>query len=252
VAVANYLSHTLIGFAVPLYFRALEFPNDSWETFLYYALIGFVAGSGISGPLAVRCGEQRMWATALAIRGFLGFLLLFLPGSHWVIACGLIFGLVSAVEWVGAICMAQVVPVDSIGKANSSLLVASSLGSITGPVVGRLLLSWSSVSAVPSSQDFALIFLLQIGLTLVSSLLVWTQIRHPGSVLPAPLSIGIREQFKLLRLPKYLAMVVPLSVMAGPVFQTVNIYIFYRASDPEIGLIVASADHGWSALLTLS
>jgi hypothetical protein len=59
---------------------------------------------------------------------------------------------------------------------------------------------------------------------------------------------SIRQSLALFRYPKYILLVVSLSLLGGPVFQATNVYRPYRVRDPQIGLIIGAQDHGWAAL----
>ncbi len=150
-------------------------------------------GSAAAGLLAARFGERRLWTSGLLGRAALGVLLMFILGRSWVALYGLFFGLVSAIEWVGAIAMVQIVPGERRGKANSTLMIASSLGSIAGPLLGRVLLTRTAKSIPPAGSNFMPVFALLIGLILAGSALVWTQSRVAGTVFYRPPRLGSLE-----------------------------------------------------------
>jgi MFS family permease len=174
--------------------------------------------------------------------------LILIPG-HWAVPfCGVFYGLVAGGQWVGAMAMVQTVKPSLRGRANSLLMIALGLGSFVGAPVSRAILSWAA-QAEPGPQDFIWLFRFHVFLSLAGALLIWFWSRHPGEVQHQLAEVSWKTNLALLRMPRYLCMVIPLSIMGGPVFQTVNIYLPYRAADPEIGLIAGSADQGWSTLL---
>ena len=240
VSLFNYVSHALIRYSTPLYFNALEYPEETYESFVFYWLAAFIAGSSFSGLLSSRFGERRVWSGSLLLFASLGLLLIHIPG-HWMIPfSGLLYGVSAAGQWVGAMALVQTVNPSKRGRANSLLMIALGAGSFIGAPVGKLLLEWSS-DGNPAPGDFAPLFWAHVLICVVGAILIATVSRHPDSW---------RTNLSLLKMPRYLAMVIPLSLMGGPVFQTVNIYLRYRASDPEIGLMSGAVDQGWSTLLT--
>ena len=249
VSLFNYVSHALIRYSTPLYFNALEYPEETYESFVFYWLAAFIAGSSFSGLLASRFGERHVWSGSLLLFASLGLLLIHIPG-HWMIPfSGLLYGVSAAGQWVGAMALVQTVNPSKRGRANSLLMIALGAGSFIGAPVGKLLLEWSS-DGNPAPGDFAPLFWAHVLICVVGAILIATVSRHPGPVRRQVSEDSWRTNLSLLKMPRYLAMVIPLSLMGGPVFQTVNIYLRYRASDPEIGLMAGAVDQGWYALLT--
>ena len=249
VSLFNYVSHALIRYSTPLYFNALEYPEETYESFVFYWLAAFIAGSSFSGLLSSRFGERRVWSGSLLLFASLGLLLIHIPG-HWMIPfSGLLYGVSAAGQWVGAMALVQTVNPSKRGRANSLLMIALGAGSFIGAPVGKLLLEWSS-DGNPAPGDFAPLFWAHVLICVVGAILIATVSRHPGPVRRQASEDSWRTNLSLLKMPRYLAMVIPLSLMGGPVFQTVNIYLRYRASDPEIGLMSGAVDQGWSTLLT--
>ena len=249
VALFNYVSHALIRYSTPLYFNALEYPEDTYETFVFYWLTAFIAGSTLSGLLASRFGERRVWAGALLLFASLGVLLIHIPGIWMIPFSGLLYGISAAGQWVGAMALVQTATPSKRGRANSLLMIALGAGSLMGAPLGQLLVSLSS-EADPKPSDFALLFWTHVLICIAGAVVVATASRHPGPVQHQSSAEDWRTNLALLKMPRYLAMVIPLSLMGGPVFQTVNIYLRYRASDPAIGLMAGAVDQGWSTLLT--
>ena len=249
VALANYLAHALIRYSTPLYFSALDYPKDAYETFSFYWLVAFIVGSTFSGLLASRFDERNVWSGGVAGFAGLGLLLIFIPG-YWVVPfAGLLYGITAAAQWVGAMALVQTAAPGKRGRANALLMIALGGGSFIGAPLGAALLNWTS-SGDPTPGDFVLLLWFHTALCLAAALLIRTVARHRGPVRRQRVKESWKTNFSLLRMPRYLAMVIPLSLMGGPVFQTVNIYLPYRAEAPEIALKVGAVDQGWSMLLT--
>ncbi len=249
ISLFNYVSHALIRYSTPLYFNALEYPEETYETFVFYWLAAFIAGSSFSGLLASRFGERHVWSGSLLLFASLGLLLIYIPGYWMIPFAGLLYGISAAGQWVGAMALVQTVTPSKRGRANSLLMIALGAGSFIGAPVGKRLVEWSS-EGNPAPEDFASLFWSHVLICVVGALLIATVSRHPGTVRRQISEGNWRTNLALLKIPRYLAMVIPLSLMGGPVFQTVNIYLRYRASDPEIGLMSGAVDQGWSTLLT--
>ena len=250
VSLFNYVSHALIRYSTPLYFNALEYPEETYETFAFYWLVAFIAGSSFSGLLASRIGERRVWSGSLLLFAGLGLLLIHIPGYWMIPFSGLLYGISAAGQWVGAMAFVQTVVPSRRGRANSLLMIAVGAGSFIGAPLGKGLVEWSS-EGDPAAGDFALLFWSHVVICVAGALLIATVSRHPGTIQRQISGGSWRTNLSLLKMPRYLAMVIPLSLMGGPVFQTVNIYLRYRASDPEIGLMSGAVDQGWSTLLTV-
>jgi MFS family permease len=249
LALANYLSHALIRYSTPLYFSALDYPKDAYETFSFYWLVAFIAGSTFSGLLASRFDERNVWSSGVAGFAGLGLLLIFIPGYWMVPFAGLLYGITAAAQWVGAMAFVQTAAPGKRGWANALLMIALGGGSFVGAPLGAAILNWTS-SGDPTPGDFFPMLWFHTALCLAGALLIRIVARHPGTVRRQRVEENWKTNFSLLRMPRYLAMVIPLSLMGGPVFQTVNIYLPYRAEAPEIALKVGAVDQGWSMLLT--
>lgn len=250
IALSNYLSHALIRYSTPLYFSALEYPKDAYETFSFYWLVAFIAGSTLSGLLASRVDERDVWSSGVAGFAGLGLLLIFIPG-YWVVPfAGLLYGITAAAQWVGAMAFVQTAASGKRGWANALLMIALGGGSFLGAPFGAALLKWTS-NGNPITDDFVPLLWFHTALCLAGAMLIRAVARHPGPVRRQLVEEDWKTNFSLLRMPRYLAMVIPLSLMGGPVFQTVNIYLPYRAEAEEIALKVGAVDQGWSTLLTV-
>ena len=250
VSLFNYVSHALIRYSTPLYFNALKYPEDTYANFVLYWLTAFIAGSSFSGLMASRFGERRVWSGSLLLFASLGVLLIYIPGYWMIPFSGLLYGISAAGQWVGAMAFVQTATPSKRGRANSFLMIALGAGSFIGAPVGRLLIGWSS-DGKPAPGDFALLFWSHVLICVLGAILVATASHHPGPARHQVSESSWRTNLALLKMPRYLAIVIPLSLMGGPVFQTVNIYLPYRASAPEIGLMAGSVDQGWAALLTV-
>jgi MFS family permease len=259
VSLACFLCQSLLHYALPLYFPAKGLPHAAWETWSIGEIIAWLVGPPLAGFLGSRWGERRVWTLGLAAYALVALWVVFIPsGSAWadraVGAAGLWYGFASSLIWVGGISLAQVVPASRRGLSNSLMMTSLGLGSIGGPILGRALVGASAGAAVPAPADF----LPTLGIYALVALLAGIAIFGWGQY------AGSREQSNsggekgkrtslesaraLLRSPRFLALVIPLSLLGGPVFQATNVYRPYRVRDPEIGLIVGAADHGWAAL----
>ena len=249
VALGNYLCHALIRYSTPLYFSALGYPNDAYETFSFYWLAAFIASSSFSGLLASRIDERSIWGWGLIGFAGLGILLIYIPSAQVVPFTGILYGITGAAQWVGAMSFVQTVTPERRGRSNGLLMIALGIGSFIGPMVGGKLLELVSTTD-PVFGNYAFLFWFHVVICFLGALTIWLFGRYSGPVRQKSMQIGWRTNLSLLRMPRYLAMVIPLSLMGGPVFQTVNIYLQYRVRDPDIALIVGSIDHGWASLLT--
>ncbi len=249
VSLFNYVSHALIRYSTPLYFNALKYPEDTYANFVFYWLAAFIAGSSFSGLMASRFGERRVWSGSLLLFAGLGLLLIHIPGYWMIPFSGLLYGISAAGQWVSAMAFVQTATPSKRGRANSLLMIALGAGSFIGAPVGRILIGWFS-DGEPAPGDFAPLFWSHVLICVLGAIVVATASRHPGPAWHQVSESSWRTNLALLKMPRYLAIVIPLSLMGGPVFQTVNIYLPYRASAPEIGLIAGSVDQGWAALLT--
>ena len=162
VAFLSFLSQALLHYLLPLYFSAKGLPRAAWETWSFYEIIAWLFTPPLAGILAARVGEKRTWAVGLAGYASVGICVWQLPSnSPWtepiLSAAGLLWGIASAMIWVGGISLVQNVPERRRGLSNVLMMTALGGGSIAGPIAGRVLVQWQSgISSFGSSHfDFA-------------------------------------------------------------------------------------------------
>jgi hypothetical protein len=98
----------------------------------------------------------------------------------------------------------------------------------------------------PQIADFQVVFFLLIVSTLVCGGLVGLWGQHPGRFEhdpPPDWSRTLGEVKRLIAIPRFWALVICLCLLGGPVFQSSNQFLPYRADD--LGLKSGSQDSGW-------
>jgi len=260
VALLSFFGQALLHYLLPLYFSAKGLPRASWETWSFYEIIAWLFTPPLAGILAARVGERRAWALGLAGYASVGICVWQMPSNSWAQAilsgAGLLWGITSAMIWVGGISLVQNVPEHRRGLSNVLMMTALGGGSVAGPVVGRFLVQWQSgtPSSVSPKFDFAFAVFAAVSLAGSALMLGFGEYRYSsreGRRAKAAAAAGtgsIRRSLELFRFPQYVLLVTSLSFLGGPLFQATNVYRPYRARDPQIGLIVGSQDHGWAAL----
>src|SRR5581483_2998954 len=260
VAVAAFLAQSLLHYSLPLYFHAKGMAGDAWETWSYYEIVAWLFGPPLAGLLAGRLGERTAWAVGMFGYAAVGGLAVVLPSTGAFAepalgAAGLFYGLASALIWVGGISLAQNVPPERKGLSNALIMTSLGAGSIAGPLAGRWLVSLSGGGNLPAGAHFHPALFVYAGLSLAGAILMFGLGQYPAAdgdrkskSRGKESSSTWRQALLLLRDPKYLALVVSLSLLGGPVFQATNVYRPYRARDASIGLIVGAQDRGWGAL----
>ncbi|MFH0966010.1 MAG: MFS transporter [Planctomycetota bacterium] len=262
VALLGSWATALLRYALPLYFAARSLPNSAWETWSFYSLPAWIVAAPVAGVLGHRVGERRLWSASLAAGALLSLWLIFLPFSdRWpvgIVGVGaLVMSATAASNWVAGVSLFQTVPARSRGWSNSAMLAAYGVGAILGPILGSLLLRWSAGPQIPVAADFFPILGVFAGMAALCALAMfrWGERGNRGAA-PAgaqgPPSSSRHRNLRLLRSARYLSLVIPLSLLAGPIFTANNAYLVYRAHEPRIGLIVGSQDRGWGALQIVS
>jgi MFS family permease len=261
VALISFLAQALLHYLLPLYFPAKGLPKAAWETWSLYEIVAWLFTPPIAGLLAARFGEKLCWAAGLSGYAAVGLCVALLPAlSPWtatIFACtGVLWGVASAMIWVGGISLVQKVPEHRRGLSNALMMTALGAGSIAGPVLGRLLVHARAGNRSPAPGDFGSALAAFAALSLLGACLIFILGEYRSSGKGAPLESrsgaqdagALRQSLALLRYPKYIVLVIALSLLGGPVFQATNVYRPYRAHDPQISLIVGAQDHGWAAL----
>src|SRR5262249_18510183 len=154
--------------------------------------------------------------------------------------------------WIAGISLVQMVPPVKKGLANGLMMTAMGLGSVFGPLGGRIMLyrselwklaqegAWSPIASrlfsfaameeAPQIADFQKIFVVLIGSTLFCGLLVGFFGQHPGRFEheTAPnWSRTMRDVGRLAGLPRFWALVITLCLLGGPLFQASNQFLPY-------------------------
>jgi MFS family permease len=182
--------------------------------------------------------------------------LIYLPGRQLGInftigIAALASGVSAALVWISGMSLVQNVPDSKRGRSNSLFLISIGIGSIAGPIMGRMILAASRMVESHSLTGFFVILWIGTALSLAGSAIVyfWGEHPHPtGMLLPDRVVPTFMDDLRLFRSPRFLIMIIPIGLLSGPVFQAANVYVAYRAKEPNIGLILHSQDHGWVAL----
>lgn len=262
VAVAaglSFLCSSLLEYALPLYFPAAGLPDSAWERWGTRSIFAWMCGPAIAAVVASRIGERRAWALGLLcyvlLPGILYAIPLAGPWSLYVLdVAALWYGSVAALIWIGGISLAQIVPHRRKSLSNASTMTAVALGAAVAPQIGRLLVGSGGEAAETQVADFYDLLLFYAGAAAIGSALVllWGQRVHDRADLVGAQAerkhASLRGVPALLRSRRFAATTLALGLLTGPVFQATNVYRAYRAAEPHIGLIVGSADHGFSLL----
>ncbi|NPV48743.1 MAG: hypothetical protein HPY69_17525 [Armatimonadetes bacterium] len=255
----SFLCSSLLEYALPLYFPAAGLPDSAWERWGTRSIFAWMCGPAIAAVVASRIGERRAWASGLLfyvlLPGILYAIPLAGPWSLYVLdLAALWYGSVAALIWIGGISLAQIVPHRRKSLSNASTMTAVALGAAVAPQIGRLLIGTGAKAAGAGAADFHDLLIFYAGVAAIASVMVllWGQRGAygrdpvpPGAASGDSLTAGIPS---LLRSKRFAATVLSLGLLTGPVFQATNVYRAYRAAEPHIGLIVGSADHGFSLL----
>jgi MFS family permease len=255
----GFLCSSLLEYSLPLYFPAAGLPESSWERWGSRSIFAWMCGPALAAVIASRLGERRAWALGLASYVLLPPMLVALPRlgpwAPWMLdLAALWYGAVAALVWIGGISLAQIVPQRRKSLSNAATMTAVALGATVAPLIGRALLGWSAGDQTRAlARDFHVIFALYgVAAALGAALVYWWGQRDAAGDGPCPADTrprtSLRESLSLLRSRRFLATVIALGLLTGPVFQATNVYRAYRAAEPYIGLIVAARDHGFAFL----
>ena len=277
VAVISFFYAAVLEYSLPLYFSALgaaaaargdSFPSDIWSQLAKYQVTPWIVGPIAAGLLARRYGERIIWSGALLGQTLVPLVLAFEPSAGLIPLVALWQGITGALMWIAGISLVQMVPLEKKGLANGLMMTALGVGSVFGPLGGRVLLyrselwalaqqgAWSTMASrmfnfaamesTPLVAAFQWIFLGLMGSTLCCGLLVGFFGQQPGRFEheTAPdWSRTLRDVGRLARIPRFWALVITLCLLGGPVFQASNQFLPYRAED--LGLKSGSQDAGW-------
>jgi len=277
VAVLSFVYLSSLEYALPLYFGALReaarlkggsFPVDIWSKLVKYQIVPWIVGPVLAGLLARRYGERAVWCGALIGKSIVPIVLALWPQPHVIMMLALWQGLTGAVMWIAGVSLIQMVTPDRKGLSNGLMMASLGAGSVLGPLGGRALLyrvelfgritegdwtglfsrlfSFTATTSTPGVADFRLILWLLTATTLASALFMGLWGQRPGRFDRGETpdwNRTIRDLGRLAEMPKFWALVIALCVLGGPVFQSSNQFLPYRAED--LGLKVGAEDHGW-------
>jgi hypothetical protein len=141
VSLSSFFFTSILEYSLPLYFNALPgFPKGVWADLAAWQVAPWIIGPFLSGLLARRYGERRVWGAALAGQALVPVLLVEVP-TPWIVAPASLWnGFTGALMWVGGISLAQVVPPHKKGLSNGLLMMSLGVGSVLGPLAGRAVL----------------------------------------------------------------------------------------------------------------
>jgi len=258
VTLVGFFIQVLLAYLLPLYFPARGMPRDAWETYGFYSILAWIAGSPLAGALGNHLGERITWALGLVIFIFGVLLAYLLHGDSTLAGAGLIaaaslLGIASALIWIGSISLTQVVPERQRGLANSLMMASMGFGGTFAPLAGGLSVAAGSRRwGTEGAERFSLPLLLIVVLAGLCAILLWgwgQQASHGTEAVVETRGISWLEALSIARAPVFLWIILPLSLLSSTLFQATNIYLPYRAGEGHIGLIRGADDHGWNMLL---
>ena len=277
VAIGSFFYLSIIEYALPLFFSALSeaasakgemYPRDIWSTLTVYKVTPFVIGPTLSGLLARRYGERMVWCYSLLGQAIVPVMLILDPDPVMIRLLALWMGFTGALMWAAGISLVQMVPPEKKGLSNGWMMASTGIGSLAGPIVGRLLLlggelkdlvadgrssdAWGRMFGFQQTEtiqkvtDFDSIFWLLTTTTVISAILVGLWGQRPGRFDQhdrRDWSRTVKDLGLLFKNDKFWGIVIPLSFLGGPIFQSVNQFLPFRAED--LGLKDGSRDNGW-------
>ncbi|MBQ15730.1 MAG: hypothetical protein CMJ65_01260 [Planctomycetaceae bacterium] len=283
VALVSFFYANLLDYALPLYLGAREaaaletggsFPRGMFATLAIWRVTPWIIGPMIAGVLARLIGERTVWSLALAGKLAVPLTLVFHPHPDYIAMLAIWQGFTGALMWIAGLSLVQMVTPERKGFSNGLLMTSMGIGSLLGPICGRLLLyrvelvelisagepgealrrmfNFSRMTSTPGLVDFELLFWILAGTTAGCSLLIGLWGQRPGRYQrdePPTLNQTIADLKTLATMPRFWALVIPLCLFGGAVFGTSNYYLPYRAED--LGLKDGSSDNGWIWLTLL-
>jgi MFS family permease len=274
VATVGFFYASMLDYALPLYFSASNheavepYPANIWSEVIKYQILPFTLGPMAAGLLSRRYGERYVWGAALAGKVIIPLWLMARPSMAVVRGLALWQGLTASVMWIAGLSLAQMVHPARKGFANGMLMAALGIGSFFGPMVGRALiynaelrgllaegrageaaqrlLNLRPMAATPALGDFRLIFLLLTITTLVSAVAIAAWGQRAGDFDQQPAASWaqtLSDLARLARLPRFWALVLTMCVLGGPLIQSSNQFLPYRAE--ALGLKQGAMDAGW-------
>jgi len=183
------------------------------------------------------------------------------------------------VMWIAGVSLIQMVRRERKGFSNGAMMVSMGVGSFVGPIVGRILLHRSELSRLLAdgqstlamrqlltlekmqqpieAGSFSIIFWMLGIVALISGVVIGLWGQRPGRFLQdeAPTwDQTWKDLVQLVQFRKFWVLVIPLCLLGGPVFQTSNQFLPYRADELGLKKKVEGGgveDHGWIWLTQL-
>ncbi|MFN0195299.1 MAG: MFS transporter [Planctomycetaceae bacterium] len=277
VAIISFFYAAVLEYALPLYFSALSaaakaqgttYPDDGWSQLSKIQVTPWIVGPILAGLFARRYGERIVWSASLIGQAIIPIVLAINPAPKNIMYLGLWQGFTGALMWIAGISLIQMVRPEKKGISNGLMMASMGLGSVFGPIVGRMLLyriemstliqasRWDQLfsrlsnltpfETTPDVAQFHIIFAILVASTLLCGVMVGLWGQHPGRFEQEPLpdwNHTLGDVGQLVRMPKFWMLVIPLCLLGGPVFQASNQFLPYRAE--VVGLKSGSQDEGW-------
>ena len=268
VAVASFFYTNILEYALPLYFDALELPKDTWSNLVKYKVVAWILGSALAGLLSRRYGERFVWSCSLLGKVVVILGLIYCPTPGAIVLLAAWQGLTGALMWIAGVSLVQMVPEQRKGLSNGLIMVSVGVGAVFGALIGRFIIyidelkpfvyqtnlpeffsrlfNFVKLTSTPQIEDFYSIFWLLMATTILSSVAIALFGQRPGKFQreePANWKQTFKDVGLLVSNPTFWALVIPLALLGGPVFQASNQFLPYRAE--ELGLKQGSEDQGW-------
>ncbi len=275
VTIASFYYAASLDYTLPLFFGALHdaspgqaYPYDMWSQLIKFQVTPWLFAPLLAGILARRFGERRVWSMALFGSAIVPAVLV-ATAAPWVVKVLAFWqGLAGAMMWIAGLSLVQMVAPSRKGLSNGLMMASIGVGSIVGPLSGRAMLyhrefgqlvgsgdygvlfsrlfRFTPTHTTPALADFYAIFWLITITTALSGVLVGAVGQLPGEFAGQAKATWIqikRDVRSLAGNPRFWALVLILCGIGGPIFQSSNQFLPYRADD--LGLKSGGVDQGW-------
>jgi len=287
VAAVGFFIGALLDYALPLYFRFLSdgsarvfvggssaYPVDVWSNLVKYQTTAMIVSPIIAGMLAQRYGARVVWSLSLLGLAAVPLILAGHPVPQFIPVIALWYGITSSFIWTAGISLVQLVASPNRARANGQMLVMLGVGSLCGPLVGRLFLyrlefqlfmsnrTWSlgdlqvmggsPIATPPHLAEFQETFFFLAVVSILAGLAIGFagQNKGQGSISQATKALDpMREIIELLMLPRFRVLAVTVCFFAVIPLQASNQFLPYRAE--SLGLLSGNQDTGWLGLQLL-
>lgn len=176
------LDSSMVNIALPVIMDEFHSPLHKTEWVVMIYLFTITVTLLLWGHLGDRLGRRRIYAAGMLIFAVSSLFCAMSPGIHWLISCRFAQALGAAMMMsTGPAIIKETFPPEQLGRGLGLIGVAVSLGLMTGPPLGGLLIefySWRSIFYV--TVPIGLVFFLLAGL-----------------ILPEPAKTGQPEKFDL-------------------------------------------------------